>query len=1277
MKFLPASHRPAGRSSRSGVALIIILAFVVLLTGLILAMLSRATFNKIISNADANTERTDLYGHGAIAQIQGDLRQEIAAGSTSTNIITVGITNTFYRPLTFAAGEPATAGPVGTAWTSLPNLIKESARNVAFYPSTYTGIVGTPPTRAAAIATTDSSLNSRSISLARWNKPLLLPKATTTSSTDLTPIGAFTAPDWILSASDGTNPTGFSSSMADPKNTQFVIGRYAYAIYNEGSLLDANVAGGPSVSAMSTSQAQVWRRKGTSAFADLTQLPSLSGLGTTRAQQIVDTLVGWRNYASAQPGGDFPLYTFASSSITNYLNFILGRTTSGMTTGNTSLYAGQSDRIFGGRQQLIAFLQDLAQSTSEQAALQNTMQYLTTFSRSLNQPTYWPDPNRPKVVGGVAVSAPGSGTATYTGGNSAYGSDNIYNPPLPCIRAITSFIRDDGTLAVAGDPLVKKRFALSRLCWITYKGPSANLSATDPLIVQYLAEGVPQELLNEGTPANIQKYFGLTWMDTNGGASSSLGGCWIYNHGISVGGGQVVGSLSSLLNLNPNREPDFFELLQAAINVGSLAKSSGTVGNDPPGVTIPPCVPDSTLTFHILQLGANIIDEANPTQYPTHIEFQYAASDIRSIYGAQDLPYLNALSEIGFITTPASPSPPADGSPVTPAITLSNAGQGILLVVPSIWNPYDVNGPLVTAGLSPTNLRVAIGTPPNSISNFSAVPTPSWLLSSTPWSVSVYYYSSSGNVERGTAKSSWTSESSTALTFSNTSSLYREPTELLCPGIPSGSNLALDPGNVITSTNPSWSTGIPEASSGSKFIGFLVIPPLTLRWTSGTSTYTTNHLQSNSPSPSEGINLRLEYQVGSTWIPYKEYYGLPQNVTMSFPFSEAGTAALPSVFLPNGNSLWNGNTKGGTGGTDVPEQVITWDPRSVRWGLPSEVSTTPFLETSGTPTLNTVQTWRPSTAAGVLNGHTLGSGTGWHKSPANNVEFGRISQNLDQSSLFYYSDADGVVRRAMGGSVAASPSSSVGLPMATVYNNTATNGSNRPVLLHRPYRSVAELGYVFRDTPWKNIDFFNSESGDSALLDVFCINEDYRPDAVTAGRVDLNGKQTAVFNALLAGAYRDEDVLGTPLSPLASTEIANISQALVTRTSGTGTGQGPLFNMGDLVGRYVSTASNANSQPYAGFSDDLNGLYTDQSPSGAVNLIQRFRETTMRALSDAGMAGTWNLLIDVVAQSGRYPTGATGLSDFLVEGERRYWVHVAISRVTGQIIDESIEPVSE
>jgi hypothetical protein len=67
----------------------------------------------------------------------------------------------------------------------------------------------------------------------------------------------------------------------------------------------------------------------------------------------------------------------------------------------------------------------------------------------------------------------------------------------------------------------------------------------------------------------------------------------------------------------------------------------------------------------------------------------------------------------------------------------------------------------------------------------------------------------------------------------------------------------------------------------------------------------------------------------------------------------------------------------------------------------------------------------------------------------------------------------------------------------------------------------------------------------------------------------------------------------------------------------------------------------------------------------------------MRAFSDAVQTRTWNLLIDLIAQSGRYPPNANGLAGFNVEGEVHYWVHVAIDRFTGQVIDKQIAVVKE
>jgi hypothetical protein len=50
----------------------------------------------------------------------------------------------------------------------------------------------------------------------------------------------------------------------------------------------------------------------------------------------------------------------------------------------------------------------------------------------------------------------------------------------------------------------------------------------------------------------------------------------------------------------------------------------------------------------------------------------------------------------------------------------------------------------------------------------------------------------------------------------------------------------------------------------------------------------------------------------------------------------------------------------------------------------------------------------------------------------------------------------------------------------------------------------------------------------------------------------------------------------------------------------------------------------------------------------------------------------------VVARSGDYkPNVPTLQNNFVVEGEQRYWVHVAIDRFAGRVLDEQIEVVNE
>ena len=76
--------------------------------------------------------------------------------------------------------------------------------------------------------------------------------------------------------------------------------------------------------------------------------------------------------------------------------------------------------------------------------------------------------------------------------------------------------------------------------------------------------------------------------------------------------------------------------------------------------------------------------------------------------------------------------------------------------------------------------------------------------------------------------------------------------------------------------------------------------------------------------------------------------------------------------------------------------------------------------------------------------------------------------------------------------------------------------------------------------------------------------------------------------------------------------------------------------------------------------------------------VKARREVVARVVSSVAQTRTWNFVIDVVAQSGRFKPNAGSLqNDFIVEGEQHYWVHVAIDRFTGRVIDKQIEVVNE
>jgi hypothetical protein len=216
--------------------------------------------------------------------------------------------------------------------------------------------------------------------------------------------------------------------------------------------------------------------------------------------------------------------------------------------------------------------------------------------------------------------------------------------------------------------------------------------------------------------------------------------------------------------------------------------------------------------------------------------------------------------------------------------------------------------------------------------------------------------------------------------------------------------------------------------------------------------------------------------------------------------------------------------------------------------------------------------------------------------------------------------------------------------------------ADRPIFLNRPCYSVGELGYVDRDDPWKTLDFFTANSADAALLDLFTVSKS--DDNVVAGRISLNSQSQPALYAVLNNTV--SDAVGTTPAPSTPnlSKPSQIATDLVAFTA-PGSANGPLVGKDQLATQFVNSLK----------ATDFSG--SDEQ------YVKARREGVTRALADVGQTRTWNLMIDLVAQAGRYPPTATALSQFVVEGERHYWLHVAIDRFTGQVIDEQLEAVTQ
>jgi len=596
----PISPLPTSRGNQ-GAALVLVLCFAVLIAGLTVAFFSRVTTERQVSNASANTTKVELLADAAIDVIVDDLKQEITNNSTASGSGTTAI----YIPTSGSNAMPARQSAITSG--SLANLIRISShRDVS--------------TRAANALSTGTSFNGRSVSLPRWNLHYLLPLKNSGTPGDSTPDTSFTAPDWVILTRNGPATSPSLNTLSSASSTGYAIGRYAYAIYDEGGLLDVNAVGYPSTTTSTQSGP-----KGGLAYADLTQLTDASGNSLFTKTQI-DQIVGWRNYATTQPSGAFPNYTFDAAAASRYQSLATSGSNTPLYVSGTT-YNGNSDHAILNRQQLIKLLQSIGSTPTEKLNLQNALQYLGTFSREVNGPT-----------------CSGSGA-----------SKTDYNPPhIFDVQVSGTFTRADGSAVVAGEPLVKNRFPLEKLALLEKMQGVSTLSSQDK--------------------DDIARYFGLDPVSDSNGYYRH----WNYPttstkylHGKGTTGAIGIMSLSDVAA--QDREPDFFELLQSGILAGSLGKSGrGDVSvhniDDP----------DSKVTLQILRIGANIIDQWDADNYPTIITYAppgYTGSTSYDVYGIEDLPYLNS-----FLFSWSGPG--TYSSPYDQQYTFSFCFQ--------LWNPHQL-----------------------------------------------------------------------------------------------------------------------------------------------------------------------------------------------------------------------------------------------------------------------------------------------------------------------------------------------------------------------------------------------------------------------------------------------------------------------------------------------------------------------------------------------------------------------------------------------------------
>jgi Tfp pilus assembly protein PilX len=664
---------------------------------------------------------------------------------------------------------------------------------------------------------------------------------------------------------------------------------------------------------------------------------------------------------------------------------------------------------------------------------------------------------------------------------------------------------------------------------------------------------------------------------------------WLYEGST---GTSLTSSIETLdLVAGEKREPNFFELLKAGILSGSLGAygANGVATATGIGATFAPLYPQQALDnisdFQIIRIGANIIDCAGANNYPTVIAFSF--------------------------------SPVSGQSP----ITIEAAGIKDLPYMQTILTTTLRQGTLQP---NPPPGGSGFPNPPNTqIPSFSAM--------DYVWAPMFFNpHRASGTAVSGPSKLQFQFTPSSS---SGSSVNYLRSITLPIPASPRGDLTALPP---LPMSSAQFETfrSTPQLLTGS------ANDPTSLRhlvpYATGNnataycwlmfSYENAGVISAAHPQNPISPTFRL-YEADNVMI--RSQYQSPSGLMKTYATFWAADALAP-LMGPFSNDNGPPADQDNLNVADLSGSyfINLWDPRSNRFSPSYGYTMTPPAAPALTAgTMGNIHSKVPFSGQGTSNFvYTL-----WPE--------GAKTQGTGTYLCTNTSDNDGLFR----------PADSWLDPSTNLYRNLSTSGfAGRPVILQRPFLSVGELGYVFRDSAWKTLNFFDGTSADSALLTLFSIADE---PPVTADLVHLDSRQVLTSQALLSNAGQEIDG-GTPL-----TSPSALAQALNSYLYSTGT---PTPNL--LTG--VSQLPN--------FLMSLNGNNTV-----GLDFFKSHRESVVRTLGNNTQTRTWNLLLDVVAQVGHYPPTATGLSQFVVEGEKRYWLSLAIDRYSGKIIDQQLEPSNE